>query len=923
MSQGVLRDRLVAVLAADAVGYSRLMSLDDRSTLAALDVARTVFRDEIATHGGRVIDMAGDSVMSVFESAAGAMQAALAVQRQLHLANADVSSERQLRFRIGLHVGDVLEKPDGTIYGDGVNIAARLEGLAEPGAMAISQSVHAMVARRVDAVYDDIGEQAVKNITQPVRVFRVRLPELAKGLPGTPAAATPAAIASLSPREVLFGREELLRRLCRQMEAAGTRLLTLTGPGGSGKTRLALCAAEQLAPTMADGARVVLLAPVRDTLHMMSAVAGALGLQEAGATSLSALVHGYLRQRQVLLVLDNLEQLPEAGAEVAALLEACPRVKVLATSRILLHIGGEHELKVPPLALPAAEDGGDVAASPAVALFAARAVALGRDVLSSADDRRAAAQICRRLDGLPLAIELAAARLRALTPAALADRLRHSLPMLKGGAADAPQRQQTLRHTIAWSHDLLDPPARLLFRRLGVFAGGWSLEAADALLDDGDALDALETLIDHNLALRAHDVDGQPRYAMLETIREYALEQLAAAGDTDLARARHAAFCIALAARGAPHLTSAGRLPWLLRLRADLNNFRLALDWLVRERREADGALTLAASLTWLWYFDGLYREGLGWMTEAMQLPGAQAPTPAAAAVLSGMARLASFSGEMADARRHAAQSIERWRALGDRRGLGFALFHQAIPACVIEGRGAAVAVLREARQCFDDVGDEWGVALTVVYEGVVRALQPGDEAQAQQVLDEGLARSQALGDEWAASTCSSYIGSVAQRRGDYATARRGFTHILRVARQTGDRFRLARSTHLLGELNLVEGRHAEALALMAEALALAQEQGRSADAPQLLRAIARALVGLGQHAPAATLFGAGSRAEGPRSTLPLEDAVSAAAATTACRAALGEEVFDSHWRVGAVLPTERAIQQAQAWALAFRSLAA
>jgi tetratricopeptide (TPR) repeat protein len=241
----------------------------------------------------------------------------------------------------------------------------------------------------------------------------------------------------------------------------------------------------------------------------------------------------------------------------------------------------------------------------------------------------------------------------------------------------------------------------------------------------------------------------------------------------------------------------------------------------------------------------------------------------------------------------------------------------------VIEGRGAAVAVLREARQCFDDVGDAWGVALAVVYEGVARALHPGDEAQAQQVLDEGLARSQALGDEWAASTCSSYIGSVAQRRGDYATARRGFTHILGVARQTGDRFRMARSTHLLGELDLVEGRHAEALALMAEALALAQEQGRSADVPQLLRAIARALVGLGQHAPAATLFGAGSRAEGPRSTLPLEDAASAAAATTACRAALGEALFGSHWQAGTLLPAERAIQQAQAWALAFRPLVA
>jgi tetratricopeptide (TPR) repeat protein len=343
----------------------------------------------------------------------------------------------------------------------------------------------------------------------------------------------------------------------------------------------------------------------------------------------------------------------------------------------------------------------------------------------------------------------------------------------------------------------------------------------------------------------------------------------------------------------------------------------------VRERRDAGGALALAASLTWLWYFDGLYREGLGWMNEAMQLPGARAPTPAAAAVLSGMARLAGFSGEMALAHQQAAQSIERWRALGDRRGLGFALFHQALPALVTEGRDAAVSVLHEARQCFSDVADAWGVALATVYEGVVRSFHPGDEAAAERVLKEGLVRSQALGDEWAASTCTAYLGSVALRRGDYATARRGFTHILGVARQTGDRFRTARSAHLLGELDLIEGRHAEALAQMAEALTLAQEQGRMADAPQLLRGIARALVGLAQHAQAATLFGASARSDGPRSTLPPEDAASAAAAHAACRTALGEDLFDSHWQAGAVLPNERAIQQAQAWALAFRPLGA
>ena len=1021
-----MRHRLLAVLAADVAGYSRLMALDDQATVAALDAGRAVFREQIATHGGRVVDMAGDSVMSVFETAGGALRAALAVQQQLHDAASSMQAERQLRFRIGIHVGDVIEKPDGTVYGDGVNVAARLESLAEPGAVAISQAVHGMVVGRVAAEFEDIGEQAVKNIAQRVRTFRVRLPvyqasvdanrvsldggrvqvyKAARQLliggqpvrlgrrafdlllsllerrervvpkqelldvvwPGLvvqannlqvhvmtlrrllgahaittvsgrgyrlalradPVAAAPAVVrapvkvSAVSP-DSLIGREQLIGRLCSQLTHADTRLVTLTGPGGAGKTRLALHVAAQLAPSMADGACVVLLAPVRAARDVMSAVVHALKLQEGDAASLLTLVQGFLRLRQMLLVLDNLEHLPQIGAEVAALLEACPRLKVLTTSRVLLHLGPEREFKVPPLALPdEASDAKDLAAAPAVALFVARATSFGRDVRASPADLEAAAQICRRLDGLPLAIELAAARLRTLTPVALAARLQHSLPLLRGGPADAPQRQQTLRDTIAWSHDLLEAPARVLFRRLGVFAGGWSIEAAEALADDGTALDALEELLDHNIAQRTDDIAGQPRYTMLETIREYALEQLGAAGETELARHKHAAFFIALAAQGAPQLTSAGRLPWLLRLRAEMNNFRLALAWLVRERPDADGALALAAALTWLWYFDGLYREGLGWMGEAMQVPGAQAQTPAAAAVLSGMARLASFSGEMARAQEWAVRSIERWRALDDRRGLGFALFHLGVPALFHQGRAAAVAALQEARQCFREVDDPWGVALATVYEGVVLSYRPGSEEEAMVALNAGLALTRSQGDEWAASTCSSYIGSLAFRRGDYATARRGFTHILTQARETGDRFRLSRSTHLMGELELVEGHHGEALQQLAEALALAQEQGRAADLPQLLRSMARALAGLGHSAEAATLFGAGARRDGPRSTLPLEDGIAIAAAQAACRAALGESLFDSQAQAGAALPLERAAEQAQAWSKAFRPGAA
>jgi non-specific serine/threonine protein kinase len=709
----------------------------------------------------------------------------------------------------------------------------------------------------------------------------------------------------------LIGRDALLAELCEMAMRDEARLVTLTGPGGSGKTRLALAATRALSPRVPDGVHVVLLAPVRDARHLMAAIAATLGLQEGGAESLEALVHGYLRHRRAMLLLDNLEHLPDAVPQIAALLDACPHVRVLATSRMLLHLHNEHELKVPPLALPVTDDADGLAASPAVALFAARAASLGLDILASTDDLRAAARICRRLDGLPLAIELACARLRVLAPRDLADRLQQSLPLLKGGAANVPDRQRTLRDTIAWSHDLLDMPARALFHRVGVFAGGWSLEAAEVLAEDGGGgvIDALDLLLDHNLVQRVPDIAGQSRYAMLETIREFALEQLAAAGDLALARDRHADFFVARAAADTPHLTTADRGPWLLRLRAETNNFRIALDWLLRERHEVGAGMALAASLTWLWYFEGLYREGCGWMREALALPGANRASTEAAAAVSGMARLTAFIGDMGEAHRLGADAITRWRVLSDRRGLAFALFYQGVPAMFCVGADQGATHLREARQCFSDLDDDWGVAMCIVYEGVVRAFYPGAENEALVLLDEGLARCRALGDEWAASTCSAYVGTVAMRRGDTATARRSFEHILGQARQTGDRFRIARTAYLMAELELIEGRDAHALAYFAESLGLAREQGRSGEIPQLLRAIGRALVGLSRHGEAASLLAAGARDGGARSTLPPEDRAAVAAATARCRRTLGEDAFDRVWQRDAVLPLERAVE--------------
>ena len=920
MAVPALRNRLLAILAADVAGYSRLMSMDDRATVTALDAARAVFRQQISAFDGRVIDMAGDSVLAVFDSAVAAVQAALAVQQVL--AEDRTAADRRLQFRIGVHVGDVIEKADGSVYGDGVNIAARLESLASPGALAVSQAVQAMLGQRVAAVFEDLGEHPVKNFPTQLHAYAVRPAPRPSGvgerssvggrvhIHGATTAAVPTANASAGVDD-LIGRADFLQQVVAQLLAPDTRLLTLTGPGGAGKTRVGLRATARLASNFADGACVVLLAPVRDARQLMAAVAHALGVQEAGAVSLAELVKGYLRPRQVLLLLDNLEHLPGAAGPVAELLQTCPRLKVLVTSRVRLHLAQEQSLAVPPLDLPSSSASADVLRSSAVALLVARAATLGREVLDTPEDLHAVVQICRRLDGLPLAIELAAARLRVLTPMALAARLHRSLPLLKGGPADAPQRQQTLRNAIHWSFELLDATTQSLFCRLGVFAGGWSMGAAEALAGSEAALDGIETLVDHSLVQRVDDVQGEPRFAMLETIREYALEQLVLSAQADEAHERHAVYFMGLAAACAPHLTSGGRQPWLLRLRTEMNNLRLALDWLLRQRRDTAAASALAASMVWLWYFDGLYREGLDWMDEVMTLPGAQDPTPAAAALRSGMARLAGFMGDAGYAKGLAQDAVARWRVLGQAQGLAFALFHLGIPALLTEGREAAAQVFQEARQCFQDSGHPWGVAVSTVYEGVVMAFGPGAEEAALALLNEGLARCVALGDDWAASTCSGYIGSLALRRGDLTTARKCFVHILAQARQTGDRFRIARGTHMMADLHLLEGQAAQALPALAESLALTREQGRPGDLPQLLRAMARALVGLSRHAQATQLLGTAMRGDGPKGTLPPDSPQAAAQTVAACRAALDEATFDSAWQRGAMTSVESAVEQA------------
>jgi non-specific serine/threonine protein kinase len=727
--------------------------------------------------------------------------------------------------------------------------------------------------------------------------------------PGPHAAAEQSPLASARS---LIGRDSLVAESVALLQDAGTRLVTLTGPGGSGKTRLGLRTTAELAHAYADGSYVVLLAPIRDPAHVASAVATVLNLQEAGGRTPLDLVAAYLREREALLMFDNFEHVLCATPVVAGILDACPRVKILVTSRTVLHVDRERILVVPPLAVPDRSASGDgLLNAPAVRLFLDRSKAIGREVdRRNADEVAAVADICRRLDGLPLAIELAAARLRVLSPRALWDRLGTRLDLLKGGPGDMPERQRTLRGAIAWSHELLSVAGRTMFRRLAVFVGGWTLDAAEVVCGGSDlrndVLDILTELMDHSLVQRIDDVGGEPRFAILETVREFAREQLDASGEATTIRTAHAEYFLQLATTAEPQLTSARRRSWLQRLAADYNNIRMALSWFVLERVEADRALAFAGMLPWYWYFSGQYGEGRAWIRLTLNLVGERRDAEVAR-VVSGAARLAMYSGAVDEAVKLGERSVAMWRETGDRRGLAFALAHEAIPRIVLRQRDAARTLLRESNEHFVALDDPWGVAFATTYEGVSLAFEGGTEKEAYPLLTEGRARFGLLDDEWGVTTSSHYLGSIALRHGDYAAARELTEEMLASARDLGDNYRVARNLHQLAEIALAQDDLASAKRSLVESLVLNRDQGRIGDGAQQLRLLARIAAMEARPDLAARLFGAASPHDGRDRTLPPDSAQLNEQSVATAREKLGDRRFDAEWAHGAAMSLDAA----------------
>jgi predicted ATPase/class 3 adenylate cyclase len=946
----------ITLLFTDIEGSTHLLQqLGDRYA-NLLTEYRHLLRTAFDEYRGHEVDTQGDAIFAAFARASDALLATVAAQRALAVHS--WPGAVTVRVRMGLHTGEPSRVAEGYVGLD-VHYAARIMSAAHGGQVLLSQTTRDLVEQDLSEGVSlrDLGEHHLKDVERPIHLYQLVIAGLPADFPALRTLDSRSASLPVQPTP-LIGREQEVVITGQLLRREDVRLVTLTGPGGTGKTRLGIQVAAGLSDVFADGVYFVSLAPISDPMLVLPAIAKTLGIRDGVGQSLSARLAEVLLKKQVLLLLDNFEQVVGAAPQVADLLSTCPQLKVLVTSREVLHVRAEHEFAVPPLELPDPAHLSELAAiarAPSVALFLQRAQAVKPEFRLTITNARAVAEICVRLDGLPLAIELAAARMKLLSPQVLLTRLGRRLAMLTGGSRDVPARQQTLRNTIEWSYQLLNAWEQRLFRRLSVFVGGCTLLAAEAvctLPDDGEGevLDGVASLIDKSLLKRverAGEGSEEPRLLMLETIREYGLEVLAARGEEEAARRAHADYFMQFAEEAEPALKGPQLVMWLERLEREHDNLRAALQWALEGGR-AEMALRLGTALERFWVVRGYRNEGRAFLERALAGSAGVAADVRAKALIAA-ARLAFIQSNYDQGEAFAQESLALFRELGDRRGVALSLDRLGMAAWRRGDFSAARVLMEEDLALFREVGDQDRVAWSLFTLGLLNSKQgeytracdlfeeslalfrklgnkrgiaasltqlagtlfvsQGNQVMIYPLLEEGLSLDREVGDKEGIAVSSLLLAWVALNQGDNATARTRVEEGLAVYREMEHREGIAESLSLLGRVGASRGDHAFARALYEESLAMAKEIGDKELIASGLEGLASMVAVQGESAWAARLWGT---AEAMREAIgaPLQPIERADFdhAVAAVRDQLGEEAFASAWAAGRAMTPEQVL---------------
>ena len=801
--------RLVAVMFTDMVGYTALMQADERLGLDKRDRYMRALESHHEAFGGTIVQRLGDGSLSMFPSSLDAVLAAIAIQRDL--------AAHEVPVRIGVHVGEVIVEPE-RLTGDAVNISARIESFAVPGGVMLSDSAYDQIKNRSDVGVVLLGRFRLKNVGRPFELYAVSAdgivvpdPRTLEGK-GERFASLPSNLPD--PSEPLVGRADDLASLVEL--AREHRVVTITGPGGVGKTRIVIELGRLVAPEFLDGVAFIPLADVTDPAEFLPALSEALDVKEAEERTLGEGIATLIGDKKALLLLDNLEQIVSAAPEIARLIERCPGLRIVTTSRTLLRIAAEREYALAPLELPPPSETQSLLSYPAIELFVERARTSRHSFELTAENAAAVAAVCRRLDGLPLALELAASRLKLLSPEALLERLEHALQVLTSGPRDIPERQQTLRATIDWSHSLLAESEQRLFRRMAVFAGGCTLADVEAVCaDSGESVfDDLDSLVDKALV----QADGQgERFRMLQTIGEYARERLESASEARDVALRHARRYAALGREIRDGLEGTDQIGALERGIAEEGNLQTALDELLAAARDGDAqaceeGLELSGDLYLYWHIRGKNISARDYAASFLDADSARAPTVgrAGALITAGLAswmlgQLDRANDEHTEARRIAAE-------LGADRELCIASFLGAIALLGVDHE-AGLRWTSEAIDRSHSRGLTWAEAFGSTIHGMTQTLL-GDLDGAEASYSHALEIQHRVGDEEGAGLSLGGLAQLAAIRGDLAGALDLYRQSLAAFEAIGDRAEEARIlsetawTHLRHEDSALARRH-------------------------------------------------------------------------------------------------------------------